>query len=98
MSSGYYGAQTGEMADTGPHFPGCHPEDVRAPREGSEHQQQATENCWHCGTPTPCGCNCSECWEGADDIPPAASYHCQTCGRWWAWMTMNITEIREYGS
>jgi hypothetical protein len=82
-----------DPAETTRHFPGCHPEDAQGKQEAG-HQPQETENCWHCGTPTPRGCNCAECWDGADYIPPSASYHCKTCGRWWAWMTgINITEI-----
>jgi hypothetical protein len=82
------------------HFPGCHPEDARAPdspplgRGVPGYQPQETEACWHCGTPTSHGCGCSECWENADYVPPSAAYHCRTCGRWWAWMTgLNITTI-----
>lgn len=75
------------------HFYGCHPEH----EQGSQvpgHEPQDVEECWHCGTPTRRGCDCSECWNGADYIPTAASYHCPTCGRWWAWMTgLNITSI-----
>ena len=52
------------------------------------------EECWHCGTPTPRGCGCFDCYDNAGYIPPAAAYHCKTCGRWWAWMTgLNITTI-----
>ena len=76
------------------HFPGCHPEDAEDPRQVPDgYQPQETENCWHDGTPTTRGCNCAACWDGADDIPPSAIYHCPTCKRWWAWMTLNITEI-----
>jgi hypothetical protein len=75
------------------HFPGCHPEDAQGDQPES-HVPQETEPCWHCGTPTPLGCNCRECWEGSDYVPPSAVYHCPTCGRWWAWMTgLNITQI-----
>jgi hypothetical protein len=83
------------MSPVDRHFPGCHPEHDRAPSETpAGYQQQATENCWHCGTPTTRGtCNCADCWEGADDIPLSAVYHCPVCKRWWALMTMNITEI-----
>lgn len=81
-------------AERGQHFPGCHPEDAQAPDAPRGYQPQETEDCWHCGTPTPRGCNCWDCQEGSDYIPTAASYHCKTCGRWWAWMTgLNITEI-----
>lgn len=79
------------------HFPGCHPEDAQAPdsrmkREG--YAPQETEECWHCDNATAHGCNCWECQENADYVPPSAAYHCKTCGRWWAWMTgLNITTI-----
>jgi hypothetical protein len=78
------------------HFRGCHPEDAEDQREVPDgYQPQETEDCWHCGTPTGRGdCGCSECWDGADYVPPSAVYHCPTCGRWWAWMTgLNITTI-----
>jgi hypothetical protein len=74
------------------HFPGCHPEDAEAP-ETPGHQQQETEECWHCGTPVTRGCNCTACWDSADDVPPGAVYHCQTCRRWWAYMHLNVTRI-----
>lgn len=75
------------------HFPGCHPEDAQG-EQVPGHQPQDTEPCWHCGTPTTRGCICWDCQEGSDYVPMSASYHCKTCGRWWAWMTgLNITEI-----
>jgi hypothetical protein len=78
----------------GEHFPGCHPEHEEGTSPGHGYQPAETEECWHCGTPTPRGCNCSECWENSDYIPPTAAYHCKTCGRWWAWMTgLNVTTI-----
>jgi hypothetical protein len=79
------------------HFPGCHPGDAEDTREVPDGYQPAeVEPCWHCGTPTPHGCGCADCvyGDGAKYIPPSAIYHCQTCGRWWAWMTgLNITTI-----
>jgi hypothetical protein len=76
------------------HFPGCHPEHAEDPRRMPAGQIADTEPCWHCGTPTSRGCYCLDCLDAADYIPPSASYHCGTCGRWWAWMTgLNITEI-----
>lgn len=81
---------------TGPsHFPGCHPEDAEDPRGGKPKDEiQGTEACWHCGTTTERGtCHCADCCDEAY-IPQGAVYHCQTCGRWWAYMTgLNITEI-----
>ena len=65
------------------HFRRCHPQDAEAPEPPEGNQPQDTEDCWHCGTPTPRGCNRPDCREGADYVPPAASYHCRTCGRWW---------------
>jgi hypothetical protein len=80
------------------HFRGCHPEDAQAPETPDGYEPQETEDCWHCGTPTPRGCSCAECWESADYVPPTAIYHCPACGRWWAYMTgLNITTI-EFGS
>ena len=81
-----------ETADT-EHFTGCHPEDAEAPEPPEGYKRQETEDCWHCGTPTRRGCNCADCWEGSDYVPPSAVYHCRTCGRWWAWMTPVITKI-----
>jgi hypothetical protein len=73
------------------HFPGCHPEDAEAP-ETPGHKPQETEDCWHCGTPTPHGCGCLACVDAFD--LPGVSYHCPTCRRWWAYMTgLNITTI-----
>jgi hypothetical protein len=77
----------------GEHFLGCHPEDGEAPDNPEGYQPQATEPCWHCGTPTPRGCNCDDCWADADDKPPSAIHHCTTCGRWWAHMYLNITKL-----
>lgn len=79
---------------TAEHFLGCHPEHERAEDdEQPAEQRQPVEPCWHCGTPTPHGCDCSECWENAHYVPPGACYHCPTCGRWWAYMTLNVTTI-----
>ena len=77
------------------HFLGCHPEDGEAPEQADGAEVGLSEEaCWHCRTMTPRGCHCPECLDGADYIPPTASYHCPTCGRWWAWMTgLNITQI-----
>jgi hypothetical protein len=76
------------------HFPGCHPEDAEDTREvPAGYQPQETEDCWHCGTPVMRGCDCADCWEGADYVPPTAVYHCPACGRWWAWMTPVIMQI-----
>jgi hypothetical protein len=76
------------------HFPGCHPEDAEDQREVPEgYEPQETEACWHCVTTTTRGCNCADCWEGVDYVPPSAVYHCPTCRRWWAWMWPVITEI-----
>ena len=77
------------------HFPGCHPEDAEDPRPSKPVEEiQDTEDCWHCGTPAPRGCDCADCWDAADYMPPTAIYHCPTCKRWWAYMTgLNITEI-----
>jgi hypothetical protein len=88
----YCGRYAAEHAE---HFPGCHPEHANADRQSAGgHQPQETEACWHCGTPTTRGCSCADCWEGADYVPPSAVYHCPTCGRWWAWMTPVITELK----
>ena len=82
------------MSQSAGHFPGCHPEDAEDLREVPKgYKPQETEDCWHCGTPASRGCNCADCWEGADYVPPSAVYHCPVCGRWWAWMTPVITEI-----
>lgn len=75
------------------HFPGCHPEHANADRQPAGTPPAETENCWHCGTPTTRGCNCVDCWEGADYVPPGAVYHCLLCKRWWAYMTPRITKI-----
>jgi hypothetical protein len=77
------------------HFPGCHPEHDEDQRKTPAGDIQETEACWHCETPTSRGCNCADCLDGADYVPPTAAYHCPTCGRWWAWMTgLNITTIK----
>ena len=85
------------MTDTAPadHFPGCHPEHAEGERKAPAGEIRDTEDCWHCGTPTTRGdCNCADCLDGADYVPPSAVYHCSTCRRWWAWMTgLNITTI-----
>lgn len=75
------------------HFPGCHPEHDRDDRETPE-PANGTDECWHCKTPTTRGaCRCADCYEGADDIPVEAVYHCPLCKRWWAFMRLNITKI-----
>jgi hypothetical protein len=80
---------------TGGHFPGCHPEHDKDPREVPAGEIQETEPCWHCAAPTPRGCHCADCLDGADYVPPTAIYHCPVCRRWWAWMTgLNITTIK----
>jgi hypothetical protein len=81
------------MTATSEHYRGCHPEHEQGDQPAN-HQAQEVEPCWHCGTPTPHGCNCIECRNNAEYIPPAAVYHCPLCGRWWAWMTgLNITTL-----
>jgi hypothetical protein len=81
------------------HFPGCHPEDAEAARDdGDAPKGSDVENCWHCGTPAPRGCNCAECADQADYVPASAVYHCPTCGRWWAWMMPRITTITFAGA
>lgn len=76
------------------HFPGCHPEDAEDIREDHTYEGGQPENCWHCGTPTPQGCSCLDCYDAADYVPPTAIFHCPTCKRWWAYMTgLNITTI-----
>lgn len=83
---------------SGPHFKGCHPEHEHGDDTPEGYQPQETEPCWHCGTPTPHGCGCIECMDDPY-IGPAATYHCPTCGRWWAYMTgLNITTITIPGS
>jgi hypothetical protein len=82
--------------DAPDHFKGCHPDDEqKAPKnERPLSEIPDTEECWHCRTLTTRGvCNCADCWEGADYVPPSAVYHCRTCGRWWAYMTPRITTI-----
>lgn len=79
--------------DAPEHFIGCHPEHEHGDRQPASHAGGEPENCWHCGTLTPRGCHCPDCLDGMDYVPPDASYHCPTCGRWWAWMTPVITEI-----
>jgi hypothetical protein len=91
VSSDYYGALSSDLAE---HFPGCHPEDAEDRQKKPLGELGGVEDCWHCGTPTSRGCNCADCWDGADYVPPSAIYHCPTCKRWWAWMTgLNITTI-----
>jgi hypothetical protein len=75
------------------HFRGCHPEEDRAAEDHEGPADQPVEDCWHCGTQTPRGCGCADCWLSADDIPPAAVYHCPLCGRWWAYMRLSITSF-----
>jgi hypothetical protein len=75
------------------HFPGCHPDHTRGTRESDGPAGLDEEKCWHCGTLTPRGCHCPECLDGIDYVPPAAAYHCSTCGRWWAWMSLVVEEI-----
>lgn len=75
------------------HFKGCHPEHEHSPRNATPPDPQEAEECWHCATPTTRGCDCYECWDSADDVPPDAVYHCSTCGRWWAYMQPRITTI-----
>lgn len=81
--------------ETEEHFIGCHPEHEHAPqRDRPVSEIPDTEACWHCGTLTTRGaCNCSDCWDNADYIPPSAVSHCPTCGRWWAYMIPRITKI-----
>jgi hypothetical protein len=76
------------------HFRDCHPEDTEASAEVAG-EIQDVEACWHCGTPTTRGaCHCPECRGSDEYVPQSAVYHCQTCGRWWAYMTgLNITTI-----
>lgn len=47
------------------HFRGCHSQEAEAPEPPEGSQPQDTEDCWHCGTPAPRGCN-SNCRNGAD--------------------------------
>ena len=76
------------------HFPGCHPEHAESePDRPDTRQPDQSDACWHCGTVTPRGCNCAGCWDGADDIPPSAVYHCPTCKRWWAYMSLRVTTL-----
>lgn len=77
------------------HFPGCHPEDAEDPRgDKPAGEIGSTEDCWHCGTPTTRGCDCADCWDASDYVPPTAIYHCPVCKRWWAYMTgLNLTTI-----
>jgi hypothetical protein len=83
---------SGPMA--GGHFPGCHPEHERDERQPDKLPEPGeVQDCWHCGTPTPQGCHCSDCIEGGDYIPPDYSCHCPACRRWWATMVPRITTI-----
>lgn len=75
------------------HCIGCHPEDEQGPPKPEGYQPQNPEACWHCGTSTTRGCDCDDCWENASYVPPSAAYHCDTCGRWWAYMDLNVTTI-----
>lgn len=76
------------------HFPGCHPEHDQGDQPMPEGLKPGdADKCWHCETLTPQGCDCADCWEGADDIPPSAIFHCRTCKRWWAYMIPRITKI-----
>lgn len=83
---------------SGDHFPGCHPEDDRAPDPPKGHKLQETENCWHCGTPTSQGCACADCLDADDYVAAGAMYHCETCGRWWAYMTVTEIKFGEIGT
>ena len=87
------------MGPVSEHFYGCHPEDAEDHRPFKAVSEIAdTESCWHCGTPTSRGCSCPECLDSADYVPPSAIYHCDTCGRWWAYMTgLKLTTI-EFGA
>jgi hypothetical protein len=76
------------------HFKACHPEDAKAPPQPDGYEPRPVEECWHCGTSTPLGCACSECQEETDVLPAAATYHCPTCRRWWAYLNIKITTIR----
>jgi len=74
------------------HFPGCHPEDDEDTRDQPDgYQPQDTEDCWHCGTPTPRGCRCWDCLD-VDDTG-RGMYHCPVCRRWWGYMTLRVTKI-----
>lgn len=76
------------------HFAGCHPEDDHALEKSEGHTPQQEEACWHCGTPTVHGCDCVDCWNNAELVPPDCVYHCLCCGRWWAYMTgINVTTL-----
>lgn len=80
------------------HFKGCHPEDEHSPHEVKGYEHREVEACWHCQTSTTRGCNCYECWDNADDVPPDVVFHCPTCGRWWAYMWPRITTITFNGT
>lgn len=73
------------------HWKGCHPEDAKSPGTPDGWQPSDSEDCWHCGTPTSKGCDCSVCLRDDDDVPATAVYHCPTCGRWWAYMSFPVT-------
>jgi hypothetical protein len=75
------------------HFVGCHPDDSTATDPPADYLPQEQELCWHCAQVTRRGCSCIDCWENMDTIPLACVYHCMTCGRWWAWMTLRVTEL-----
>jgi hypothetical protein len=76
------------------HFPGCHPEDDKDPREpdGLPRPGEA-QDCWHCGTSVPQGCTCAACWDVDDYVPHTAMYHCPVCSRWWYTVRPVITTI-----
>jgi len=78
------------------HFIDCHPEDEEAPATPEGYEPAETEKCWHCAAPTKKGCNCADCWES--DIPPSGIYHCAVCGRYWAYMQLNVTTITLKGA
>lgn len=75
------------------HFHDCHPDQDKAPERPAGCEPAETEPCWHCGTLTTRGCDCADCWDNADYVPPSAASHCARCGRWWAWLGLSITTI-----
>jgi hypothetical protein len=80
------------MAEIVEHFRGCHPEHDTAGEAPEGYQQQETEPCWHCATPTTRRCNCEWCLDFTDGVPNVL-YHCKTCGRYWGQMHLRITEL-----